>query len=120
MKQYKEFILQIYYTLTAHIPRQLPRSMDEFEKLKMVLNNYFDVPDAYECWATVAGHVMSVPSNKMRKSYADLSAPAKRLEVNKIAQLERQRCAKILEEAFAQQLARTVSNEPAAPDNSIN
>lgn len=119
MKEIKEKLKQLYYTLTAHVPRALPTTMEEFERLKCILNNYYGVPDAYECWAAVAGHVMSSPATNMRKSYADLSAPAKRIEINKIAQLERQRCARILEEAYAKKALEIVKDE-TKPVDSIN
>lgn len=81
-----DFLLRLWYQLTARVPRLLPSTWSEWADLKYVLIFYFDVPDEAQTWATVAGHVGSVPTKTLRCSYRYLANVALRLSVNKVAQ----------------------------------
>ncbi|HRH25105.1 MAG TPA: hypothetical protein PLQ20_02080 [Candidatus Paceibacterota bacterium] len=114
------FLKKMFYTLTAHYPRVLPSTEDEYKKMKHILNAYFEVPDDAKYWATIAGQITGTTPTKMRRTYKSLSNVAKRMDVNKLAQdhkliayeqLEAKLKAHIEEEQKKEQ-AKGVESEP--------
>lgn len=78
-------IKELYYYLTAYIPRQLPTSVEEYEEMKDIFMRYYGLENNAQIWATVAGQICSTPANSLRKSYGSIVNAAKRLHINKIA-----------------------------------
>lgn len=76
---------KLYYLLTAHMPRKLPTNLESYQNLMGVLVAYYDVPNEPKAMATIASYICSVPAKKLRASYASLVNPAKRLEINHLA-----------------------------------
>lgn len=97
-----KLILTFYYWLTAWIPRLLPRDANEWQRLQEILVDYYGLPDTAPVWATIAGHVCSTPSYRIRRSYAYLANVARRLQVNaegqKISQHAKAQLMKLLEQ----------------------
>lgn len=65
----KSFVLGIWYFLTAHLPRRLPRDLAEWEKFRFILMTYFGVLDREISWMAVSSHVSSTPAGVMYRSY---------------------------------------------------
>lgn len=83
-------LLKLYYLLTAHIPRQLPRNKKELEELAYILINYYGLPDKPDVWFTVSGQITSTPATKTRKPYSHIVNAARRLGVNALARALRE------------------------------
>ncbi len=118
-------LVKLYYQLTAYVPRSLPKNAEEFEKFRNVIINAYGVADDSKSWATICGHIASVPSYTLRKSYGKLANSAKRLIVNEIAHTFKAQAMnalkKQLEDAFEkyklenpEQFKETSKEEPTA------
>lgn len=107
------YIFKAYYLLTAYIPRRLPRTVDEFYSLQYTLITYYGLEDREDVWLAVCGHITSTPATKLRKSYADLANPGKRLSINKIAQDQKQFYISELENKLKEATEKLVRDEEA-------
>lgn len=72
--------------MTVRLPRKLPKSKEDFEKVKQVFIKYYDLEDDAKTWVTIINHMNSTHGTKTRKAYIDLINPAKRLKTNQILQ----------------------------------
>lgn len=86
-----EFFKRAYYLATAHLPRRLPSTMEDYMRIKHVFLEYYKVPDSPISWATVAGQVSSTPAHKIRKPWAHMANAAKRMSINNLSQQIRAR-----------------------------
>ena len=80
----------LIYRLTPWFPRKLPTTKEEYEHMKAVLIKAYGVQDDPRVWATVAGHISSVPSFKIRVAWGSLANCGKRININELAQFFRQ------------------------------
>lgn len=80
---------RLYYKLTKHIPRPIPRNSKELMRFKHIAKTYYGLRDSPDVWHTVMGHLASTPSLKLWKSYADSINPGLRLDINKVAHTEK-------------------------------
>lgn len=78
-------ICKVYYKLTVHFPRPLPRNEKELVALKKVMVEYFGIEDSPTAWYVIAGQISATPATKMHKSYAHYVNAARRLNVNTLA-----------------------------------
>lgn len=83
-------ITRLYYRLTAHLPRKLPRTQAEFQKLRDIMVSAYSCNDQPSTTMVLAGQVTSTEAHRIRKSYAHIANCIKRLEINAVAQEFRQ------------------------------
>lgn len=100
--------------------RNLPVNAEEWIELKRVLTTYFGVPDQPEFWATIAGHVCSVPGGKIQASYQYLANVGNRLTINAAAQTVRQAAVRQLEERLAIKMKELADKEAADAAANLN
>jgi uncharacterized protein YerC len=74
---------RLYYYLTAHIPRPMPESKEDLERLKEIFIKYYGLEDSPTVWYTVFANIASVKANKITNI-------AKRLDINKLLQDQKQ------------------------------
>lgn len=74
-----------YYHLTAHLPRKLPRTPQEFKALRQIMIQAYGCNDQPSTTMVMAGQVTSTEAHKVRKSYAHIANCIKRLEINAVA-----------------------------------
>lgn len=79
----------LYYLLTAYIPRKLPATQEEYDALKSILVDCYGVPNEPTTWIVVSGQINSTPAHKLRKSYGNIVNTVKRLEINMLAQRDK-------------------------------
>lgn len=82
----KETLRKAFYQLTAYVPRRLPRTENEYQKLKNVLTGYYGVQNNPKVWITVASHITGTHAEKLRKPWGKIANCAKRLDINYLAQ----------------------------------
>lgn len=81
---------KLFYKLTQDFPRKLPQTTEEFQSLKKLLMENFDIEDRPDVWITVYGHIAATEPFKMRKSLRKIVNPAKRLDIaKKIQELQK-------------------------------
>lgn len=105
-------LIKFYYWFTAYVPRHLPRNESEFESLKYVLVNYYGIADNSKSWATVAGHLSSVPSHSLRRSYGFLANTAKRIVINEVIQKFRSIAIRELEQQLKEAFEKFQKENP--------
>ncbi len=76
---------RLWYHLTAYVPRLLPATQDEYERVKAVLVHAYDVPDEPQIWVLVAGQIVSHDPYKRRKAWGHIANAAKKLRVMNLA-----------------------------------
>lgn len=103
-------MIKYYYLLTAYFPRPLPRTSEEFIRIKEIFIQYYGLEDKPDIWLTVIGHMTSVPTSRLRKSYGNIVNAAKRLRINASLQKEKQVYIKELTDRL-EVLAKQVSDE---------
>ncbi len=74
------------HRLTPWLPRKLPSTQAEYDDMKRILLEAYNVPDEPQVWALVAGHITSTPAHVMRKPWGHIANACKRLAINKLAQ----------------------------------
>lgn len=82
----KRLIMVAYYYLTIALPRRLPRNMDEYSSMQVILLQYYGLKDDPMVWAIVADRVQSPKPTSIRISYRSIVNPTKRVFTNKVAQ----------------------------------
>lgn len=109
--KFLEILTKLYYRLTAYVPRKIPSTPDEYQTLVHVLINAYGVPDDPKSWATVAGHLTSVPATKLRYPWGSLANAAKRLQTNALAQHQRMAATAVLREQQEAQIKAAIQAE---------
>lgn len=84
MVSISKWFKKLYYVLTIHMPRPLPRTLQEFMDLKSVLVDCYGLEDRPDVWFTVAGQISSTEATKVKKSYACYRNVGLRLETNRL------------------------------------
>lgn len=107
-----KLLTKLYFYFTAYFPRLLPRTEDEYYKFQFILKTYFNVEDSPRSWTTVASHVASVPTGKLRKSYGFFANNAKRLRINEIAYAQKQIAGKQLEALLKEKVEQYLKDNP--------
>ncbi len=79
-------LARAYYSLTINLPRRLPRTHDEYNKLKGILHRYYGLEDDPQVWSIVANQVQSPSPTNIRIPYKNIINPVKRFYTNAIAQ----------------------------------
>lgn len=114
-------LLTLWYKLTAHIPRPLPTTEEEFVKLKDTLMLYFGVEDSQVGWITVASEIQNTKTASLRKRYSLYANAAKKIEINGMCEnqkrLEGAKLSARLKEIAEKVVAKGVTSEPV-PDGS--
>ena len=72
----------LWYQLTAYLPRLLPTTPEQYERLKHVLIHAYGVPDEPPVWILVSGQISSVPAQKIRLAWGLIANAAKRMQIN--------------------------------------
>lgn len=83
-------LTRAYYKLTGHIPRPMPETKEDLEKIKDVFKTYFDIKDDPQVWYTIFSNIGAIKADKVRFSYQSLANIAKRLDTNKLLQDQKQ------------------------------
>lgn len=83
-------IKQIYYKATAHIPRPMPTTQAELNKLKEIFSQAFGVEDNPQVWYTVFSNIAAKKPTSTKISYGSLVSIARRLDINKFLQEQKQ------------------------------
>lgn len=83
-------IARLYYFLTAHIPRPMPETQDDIDNLKEIFIKYYNLEDSPTVWYTVFANIASIKANKKTISYRAITNIAKRLDINKLLQDQKQ------------------------------
>lgn len=86
MSSFFKSILRFYYLATGFIPRDLPTNEIEYELLKYILVEYFDVPNTPATMAQIAGQIQGTPINSLKKSWSKIANAAKRVDINALAE----------------------------------
>src|ERR1700676_1799373 len=79
--------LALWYWLTALYPRRMPTTEAAYDRFKLILVQYFGVPNEPQVWVTVAGQITSAHAQSRRLAWGKIANAAKRLTINKIAQI---------------------------------
>jgi len=79
-------LLKAYYKITGKIPRHLPQTKEEFEKIKSILISTYDLEDTPQVWYTVASHMTALHPQKIKQSYEAMANVAKRMKINGVLQ----------------------------------
>ena len=83
-------IKQLYYKATAHVPRPMPTTKEELNKLKDIFRQAFGLEDNPQVWYTVFANIASKKATSTKISYGSLVNIAKRLDINKFLQDQKQ------------------------------
>ena len=105
-------MVKLYYQLTAHIPRPLPKDLDQYRKMQEIFLKYYDLEDKLEIWAVVANQVQAGPPHRLWKDYASIVNSAKKLGIQKIVQEEKERVYRLLEAKLKTKLEEVVNELP--------
>lgn len=106
------FFTKAYYKATGFVPRTFPQTPESYKKFKAILKDAYGVPDEPRAWMTVAGHVCSTPAAQMKRPWAEIANAAKRMNVNEIAQMDKNEYLT----AFRNELAEAMKAEAEATD----
>ena len=112
-------IKQIYYQLTAYIPRPIPTTVEEYEEMKEIFMRYYGLENSAPIWATVAGQICSTPATNLRKSYGSIVNAAKRLAINKLANDQKMLAIEGLQNMLKAKMEQ-VAKEQVTDDNSVD
>lgn len=86
LKSLTHNLKRLFHKVTSPLPRRLPSTTEEFERLRDTLSKYYGLDkDDPNVWITVSGQITSTPATSVRKSYKDIANAAKRLNINLIA-----------------------------------
>lgn len=78
-------LIDLYYHLTAYVPRRLPATPEQYEHFKTVLVHRFGLPDEPPTWVTVSGQITSTQGDRLRKPWGSIANNVKRLRINNLA-----------------------------------
>lgn len=79
-----ELGFKVYYYATCYLPRPLPRTLDEFLRLKGILTKYYGLEDKPAVWFTIASQMTVGQPTSIRKAYIYYANAAKRLPTNRL------------------------------------
>lgn len=112
------FWYKVFYMATTHIPRPLPSTPEEYNKLKNILRDYYGLDDTDDVWACVGGQITATPATKVWKSYSSIVNPVKRLKINKVAHEDRLAAYQRIQEKQMSDLKTAVDKVVEATDES--
>lgn len=79
-------VLKAYHRLTKYIPKPIPETADDFNRLKEILLLYFGVEDSSVGWITVASEVQNTRTKFLRKPYYLYANAMRKIEINGMAE----------------------------------
>lgn len=82
--------VKLYYKATSWFPRALPQTKEDIDHVKQVFTQAFGLEDSHQVWYTLFANMASVKGSSMRVSYGSLANIAKRLDINKLLQDQKQ------------------------------
>lgn len=78
--------IKLYYKLTASIPRHLPKTKEDVEKVKEIFTLAYNLKDSPQVWYTIFANMAAMKADETKISYKRLTNIAKRLDINKLLQ----------------------------------
>jgi hypothetical protein len=103
-------LIKTYYKLTGKIPRRLPQTPEEFDRIKKILIETYNLEDSPQVWYTVASHMASTHPAEIKRSYEALANIAKRMKINGILQDQKLLAEKALKDKM-EELAKKAAEE---------
>lgn len=77
---------KLYYLLTAYVPRTLPKTQEDFEKMREIMVQHYGLEDDPKITYTLASQLMSGEPHSLRRSYGSMANAAKKLNIAKMVQ----------------------------------
>lgn len=108
---FKKILIQGYFRLTGSLPRRLPETKEELERMRETLIQYFGVDEAPETWYTVYSEITGTCRTNMRRSLKELANVARRLHVNQIVQDHKVLASEAIRAKLEEKLKEVVSEE---------
>jgi hypothetical protein len=100
---------QLYYKLTAYIPRPLPTSQKEYSELKAILNQYYGLEDHPQAWYTMASQLLAGKPTSMRRSYGSIANAVKKMKVAALVHIERELASQDLNRRLEEKAKETIN-----------
>ncbi len=107
-------MLNIYYLLTAYLPRRLPSTKEELARLREVLVNHYGLEDRSDIWLTIFGNLSSRPATSLWFYYGQLNAVGRRMDINKLVHQEKLIEIKKLEDRLEELTKKAKEHDGAA------
>jgi len=107
----KAKIVRTYYQITASLPRNLPTTDQEFEKMRKVLIENYGLTNDPAIWATICGHIGGTPKVELKRSYGYLAKAGKRVGVNALAYKQGQLAVNELQDKLKEKVLKIVEDD---------
>lgn len=106
---------KLYYKLTAHIPRPLPTTEEEFYTTLDLLVQYFGIDGDHQDVVSFASQIQATSFPRLRKSYAFMASAIKRVKINGTAQREKLIASNEIQSKLMQSVQSPSPEQPLPP-----
>lgn len=108
---------RFWYQATKYWPRPIPETPEDFEKLKQILQLYFDTPDTNVGWISVASEIQNTRTKFLRKPLYLYANVVRKIEINGMAENQKRLEGKKLSDKLKEATEKVVHESMPTPDS---